>query len=134
MGNMPKCILIITGGILQIPAIIEAKNMGLKSIVTDKNKNAPCMELADQSYAIDIFDIESHLKLLKKIQKKNKIVGVFTEGSEATVTVASIAKQLKLPGISISGAQNCKNKFKTREILQKNNIPIPKWEVVKKFK
>jgi biotin carboxylase len=131
MGNMPNCILIITGGILQIPAIIEAKNLGLKSIVTDKDKNAPCMDLADQSYAIDIFDIEGHLKLLKKIQKKNKIVGIFTEGSEATVTVAALAKQLKLPGISISGAQNCKNKFKTRKILQKNNIPIPKWEVVK---
>lgn len=131
MGNMRNTILIITGGVLQIPAILEAKKMGLKTIVTDQNKNAPCMNIADESFTIDIFDVEGHLKLLEKIQKKNKIVGVFTEGSEATVTVAILAKKLKLPGISISSAQNCKNKFKTRKILEKNKIPIPKWEVAK---
>lgn len=131
MASMPNCVLIITGGILQIPAIIEAKKLGLKTIVTDKNRNAPCMDLADESYAIDIFDIEGHLELLKKIQKKNRIIGVFTEGSEATVTVATLASKLKLPGISITSAKNCKNKFNTRKILQENNIPIPRWNVVK---
>ena len=61
MGNMRNTILIITGGVLQIPAILEAKKMGLKTIVTDQNKNAPCMNIADESFTIDIFDVEGHL-------------------------------------------------------------------------
>ena len=127
MANMPDTILIITGGIFQIPAIEEAKKMGLKTIVTDGNPQAPCMRLADESYPIDIFDVNAHLKLVNSLKKKNNIIGVFTEGSEATVTVATLAKKLNLPGISILAAKSCKNKSQSRKILQKNSLPIPKW-------
>ena len=127
MANMLDAILIITGGILQIPAIKEAKKMGLKTIVTDANSQASCMRLADESYTIDIFDVNAHLKLVNSLKNNNNILGVFTEGSEATVTVATLAKKLNLPGISILAAKNCKNKSQSRRILRKNNMPIPKW-------
>jgi len=130
MANMPNTILIITGGIFQIPAVEEAKKMGLKTIVTDANPQAPCMKLADESYPIDIFNIKAHLKLVNSLKKKNKIVGVFTEGSEATVTVSTLAKKLNLHGTPILAAKNCKNKSQSRRILQKNNLPIPKWTTI----
>ena len=132
MANMPDAIIIVTGGIFQIPAVEDAKKLKLITIVTDGNKNAICSNLADKFYNIDIYDVPKHLELIKKIKNDFNIKGVFTEGSEATITVAEIAKYLGLKGISPKSAKNCKDKIMTRKILQKNNIPIPKWKQVTK--
>ena len=72
-----------------------------------------------ESNTIDIYDIQKHLELIKKIKNDFNIKGVFTEGSEATITVAEIAKYLGLKGISPKSAKNCKDKIMTRKILQK---------------
>ncbi len=132
MANMLDAIIIIAGGRLQIPAVEEARKLKLKTIVTDGNKNAICSNLADQFYNIDIFNIPKHLELIKKIMNDVNIKGVFTEGSEATITVAELAKYLDLKGISPESAKNCKDKIMTRRILEKHKIPIPKWKQVTK--
>ena len=132
MANMLDAIIIVTGGIFQIPAVEEARKLGLKTIVTDGKKNAVCSSLADEFYVIDIYDIPKHLELIKKIKTKYNIKGVFTEGSEATITVAEVAKFLHLKGISPESAKKCKDKILTRQLLEKAKIPIPKWKEVKK--
>ena len=132
MANMPDAIIIVAGGILQIPAIEEARKLKLKTIVTDGNKNAICSNLADQFYKIDIYNLPKHFELIKKIMNDVNIKGVFTEGSEATITVAELAKYLDLKGISPESAKNCKDKIMTRRIFQKHKIPIPRWKQVTK--
>ena len=132
MANMLDAIIIVTGGMFQIPAVEEARKLGLKTIVTDGKKNAMCSSLADDFYVIDIYDIPKHLELIKKIKTKYNIKGVFTEGSEATITVAEVAKFLHLKGISPESAKKCKDKILTRQLLEKAKIPIPKWKEVKK--
>ena len=132
MANMPDAIIIVAGGILQIPAIEEARKLKLKTIVTDGNKNAICSNLADQFYKIDIYNLPKHFELIKKIMNDVNIKGVFTEGSEATITVAELAKYLDLKGISPESAKNCKDKIITRRIFQKHKIPIPRWKQVTK--
>jgi len=132
MANMLDAIIIVAGGILQIPAIEEARKLKLKTIVTDGNKNAICSNLADQFYKIDIYNIPKHFELIKKIMNDVNIKGVFTEGSEATITVAELAKYLDLKGISPESARNCKDKIMTRRILEKHKIPIPRWKQVTK--
>ena len=129
---MPDAIIIVAGGILQIPAIEEARKLKLKTIVTDGNKNAICSNLADQFYKIDIYNLPKHFELIKKIMNDVNIKGVFTEGSEATITVAELAKYLDLKGISPESAKNCKDKIITRRIFQKHKIPIPRWKQVTK--
>jgi len=129
---MLDAIIIVAGGILQIPAIEEARKLKLKTIVTDGNKNAICSNLADQFYKIDIYNIPKHFELIKKIMNDVNIKGVFTEGSEATITVAELAKYLDLKGISPESARNCKDKIMTRRILEKHKIPIPRWKQVTK--
>jgi len=70
MANMLNAIIIVTGGIFQIPAVEEARKLGLKTIVTDGKKNAACSSLADEFYVIDIYDIPKHIELIKKETKK----------------------------------------------------------------
>ncbi len=42
-----KSILIIGAGLLQVPAIEISNKLGLTTIVTDYNKNAPGMKIAN---------------------------------------------------------------------------------------
>jgi len=81
-----------------------ADKVGIEFFCSAFYPEAPCMKIADESYAIDIFDIEKHLKLVKKLRKKNKIIGVFTEGSESTITV--LFYQLFLVKIKILQEKN----------------------------
>ena len=45
MENMLDVIIIVTGGIFQIPAVEEARKLGMKTIVTDGKKNAMCSKI-----------------------------------------------------------------------------------------
>ena len=45
--NRPKHLMIIGGGVFQVPAIKIAKSMGLKVVVTDYNPESEGMLLAD---------------------------------------------------------------------------------------
>ena len=61
---IPKKILLLGSGELGKELVVEAKRLGLEVIAIDKYENAPAMQLADNSFVIDMSD--------KKILK-NKI-------------------------------------------------------------
>jgi len=56
-------ILIVAGSILQVPAVVAARELGLYVIVTDRDPDCTCAELADEFYAIDIFDVEGQTEI-----------------------------------------------------------------------
>ena len=60
-----KKILLLGSGELGKELVIEAKRLGLEVIAIDKYENAPAMQLADQSYVIDM----SNKKVLSKTIK-----------------------------------------------------------------
>ena len=123
---MPKdSILIIGGGLLQVPAVEAAHSLGLRAIVTDRNSDAPAMQIADEAHVVDIYDIPNHVALESKL--KNRLVGVFTEGADVEVTVASVAAALGLPGVSVEAAMRCKNKSWMRQMFEEANISPVRW-------
>ncbi|MFC2017470.1 carboxylate--amine ligase, partial [Chloroflexota bacterium] len=123
-------VLIVAGGLLQVPAIEIAKQMGLVTIVTDSNPNAPAMKLADEVATIDIYDVPAYIALVEELSKRYSLKGIFTEGADVEVTVASVAAHLGLPGIPIESAKRCKNKVLMRKAFEKNGIPNPRWAEV----
>ncbi len=100
-----KYIIIIGGGILQVPLIQTAKNMGLKTIVFDRNQEAPGMKICDLPIPISTKDIEGCVREAIKISQQYKINGVITAGTDASKSVAAIANALQLPGIRYSSAE-----------------------------
>lgn len=122
-----KNILIIGASIMQLPAIIKAKEMGHTVIVIDRNPNAPGMSCADFSYPIDVKDFDGALK----IAKQHKINGVMTMQSDLPVpTIGLLNDYLHLKGSGYDTAINCSNKIATRKKLAKHNIPQPKFEII----
>ena len=119
-----KSILIVSGGIMQVPAIITAKSMNLNVIVTDKDKNAVGFDYCDEKEVIDSKDVRSHIAFAKKNVERLNICGVFA-GSDVAVTVAAIANELGLPSIKNEVAYRSNNKSAMKERWMKDKIPTP---------
>ena len=130
-----KNILILSAGIEAVPGIIKAKKMGLKTIVCDKNTNAPGFKYADYKIFESIYD---HAKLLKSVNRFNKnirkINGVITFASDASLSVSKIAKKFNLHGNSIKTATLSTDKIKMKQELKKCGIQIPWFSPVRNLK
>ena len=131
---IPEAVLIIGGGVLQVPAVRIAQEMGFSAIVTDGSKEAPAMSLADEAVVLDIFDSEGHQRLVEKLKARYQLRGIFTEGADAEVTVAVTAAHAGLPGIPVEAALNTKNKHRMRACFDRVGIPNPRWAEVRSVK
>ncbi len=120
-----KTILIIGAGLLQVPAIKTANSMGLTTVVTDYNKEAPGMKIADFPIVVSTRDIEGTVRVIKEFNSRHKIDGAITVGTDASMTVSAVANALGLPGIKYENAIAASNKIKMRERLREFNVAIP---------
>ena len=65
---MRKKILLLGSGELGKELVIEAKRLGLEVIAIDKYENAPAMQLADQSYVLDMRNKEILSRTIKDLK------------------------------------------------------------------
>lgn len=124
---------IIGGGILQVPLIEEVKKLNLGSIVTDGNPNCICKKNASYFEAIDIFNIDEHIKYADELVNKGiKIEGVLAAGIDAPETMARVAEHLNLPSVSSDIAHLVNNKELFRIAMKKLGVPVPKFRILTK--
>lgn len=117
-----KKLMILGASVLQIPAIVQAKKMGLFVIAVDMNPNAEGFSYADKNIVVSTTDTE---KVLEEA-KNNKIDGIMTIASDRPMTtIAKVAKELNLIGIDEKTALNATNKSNMRDALKKYGVPIP---------
>lgn len=122
-----KSFMIVGGGFGQVPAVQAAKELGLKTIVVDRNKEAVGMKLADVALPIDLVDIDNVVAAAKKYE----VSGVMTMQSDIGVpTVGEVVDALKLNGNGRNIADRCSNKILTRQSLSIQGVPQPLFEVV----
>ena len=124
-----KKLMILGASILQLPAIEEAKKMGLEVIAVDMNPNAVGFSVPGViKEVISTTDTERVLECAKK----HKIDGITTICTDYPMrTVAKVASELGLPGITEQAAINATDKSKMRMCLEKAGLPIPKFIIVK---
>ncbi len=118
-------LLIIGAGHEQVPAILKARAMGLRVVVTDLNPDAPGMALADIARVISTNDQQGNLAVARELA----IDGVMTLGSETAVpVVAHVATTLGLPGYSEATALAATNKNTMRERFAAFGVPTTESE------
>ncbi len=123
-----KYLIIIAGGIFQVPLVEQAISDGYIPIVYDANKNCPGFKNTSVvKRIISIDDIESIVGDARKMSKKHNIVGALTAGTDFSTTVAAINQELGLNGNSYDVALSSKNKILMREKLEKHGIKQPKF-------
>ncbi len=125
LGNKKDAIIILGAGIMQIPAIKSAKNMGLISIVFDGNSNAPGKNIPDFFENIDLKDGNAILEKCYAYKKSHNITGVFTAGTDFSYMVAWLSGKLGLKNISYETALKATDKSLMRQAFSAANVSSP---------
>lgn len=122
-------IMILGASLLQLPAIIKAKEMGLQVIAADMDPDA--VGFKEEGVICEVISTIDTEKLLLAAKKHN-IDGITTICTDQPMkSVARIAQELGLPGISERAAYMATNKGAMRECLAKAGVPVPKYVRVK---
>jgi len=117
-----KRILLLGGSHGQLPAIYEAKNRGLYTILCDYLTDNPGRSIADQYYNISTTD---HLRVTD-IAKRESINAVFAFASDpAASTAAYVAEKLGLKSSSLESIiiLSEKDRFRTMQKTAQFNAP-----------
>lgn len=120
-----KTLLILGAGIDQSLGIKKAKQMGFRVVCCDADKKAPGFKLADDYKVISIYDEGSMLKSALGFNRKYKLDGVMTLGTDTSFIIAKIVNKLGLPGPSLETAYLTTDKIEMKKYLKKHGIPVP---------
>lgn len=116
--------MVLAAGLLQVPVIKKAREMGYYVIAVDDDGNAPGMALADK--AIVPGGLMNEERMLE-IAKEEQIDGVIHPCSEVAMNVMGrINDELGLCGISKEIAIRATNKHLMREAFDVYGAPSPK--------
>ncbi len=114
--------MILGGSEMQLPIIKKAREIGLSTLVIDKNPLAPGLKESEFGEVVDTTDKQGALAVAKKYQVK----GITTLGSDAPVrTIAFLGEKLGLPGIREEVARAVTDKGILRKRLKKLGLPQP---------
>src|SRR5271163_533904 len=81
-GGLIPSLLVVGAGPLQVPAIHEARALGIRSIAVDGNASAVGLALCDVPYVANILDAEA----VSAIAERECIDGVMTLCTDAAVS------------------------------------------------
>lgn len=118
-----KKLMILGASILQLPAIEQAKKMGVQVIAVDMNPEAIGFKVDGiTKEVISTIDIPAILEAARR----HKIDGIMTLATDMPMqAVAVVAKELNLVGISSDTAIKATNKAAMREALKEAGVPVP---------
>lgn len=123
---MPK-ILIIGASILQLPAIIKAKELGYWTMVADYNPNAIGISYADEFFNVSTIDVEGITSLAKSIRPD----GIMTLATDMPMrALAAATSKLGLPGISYDTAIKATDKGEMIKAFEAAGVEHPWYFIV----
>ena len=118
-----KKLLVLAAGILQVPVIKKAKEMGVYVVAADGDENAVGLKLADKAIVVNITSEEDMLR----VAREEQVDGVIHPCSEVSMNVMGrINDELGLSGISRETAIRATNKHLMREAFENYGAPSPK--------
>lgn len=118
-----KKLLVLAAGILQVPVIKKAKEMGIYVVAADGSEHAVGLQLADKPIVVNITSEEEMLR----VAREEQVDGVIHPCSEVSMNVMGrINDELGLSGISREAAIRATNKHLMREAFEKGGAPSPK--------
>lgn len=121
-----KALFIIGGSELQIPSLLQAKELGLKVLLSDINKNAPGRKISDEYLQLDGTDSVNLIKQVKILQEHYEVLGAYCGNDFGLISVAKINQMLKLKTVRPEQVAICQNKIKSKKLLLEAGIATPK--------
>ncbi len=122
-NNIEKRILILGGGINQYPFVKAAHDLGLYTILCDRDESNMSLALADKFYPVSIIDKEAILALAIN----EEIDGIISSSEPGMHAVSFIASELHLPSISYDSFLTLVSKARMKQFLEKNGFNYPNY-------
>jgi len=127
-----KTLLVIGGGIMQVPLISTAISPGIKVAVVDMNPDAPGIRIADIKIPVSTRDIPSIVRYIK--ERKIEIDVVLTVGTDMSYTVAMVGKAIGARALDERIARLTTNKYLMRRFLKERGILVPDFCLVSSYR
>lgn len=128
MSETTRSILILGGGTMQLPAIEEARRLGLTVHVADGNASCHGRTRGDRFHHVDLRDRDGLLACGRSIPG---LAGVFTAGTDFSSSVAWVSEHLGLPGIPYETSLDCTDKGRMRRKLAAAGVRVPAFRIVR---
>lgn len=113
----------LAAGLLQVPVIKKAKDMGIYVIAADGDPDAVGLKYADKAIVVNITSEEDVLR----VAREERIDGVIHPCSEVSMNVMGrLNDELGLSGITREQAIRATNKHLMREAFEMGGAPSPK--------
>lgn len=125
--------LLILGGSSAKDIVVQAKRMGVYTIVADWDETNKSKEIADESVIVSTTDIDTLVALIRE----KSIDGVFTGPSE--FNLQQVMRVCEASGLPFYATQKqwdiCQDKASFKELCRRFNVPvIPEYEVSSEIK
>ena len=128
---MPKNLLVVGGGIEAVPGLERAKQMGLHLVVSDRDPEAPGFAVADDKLLASTYDIQATVAAARKYHSEvRRFDGVMCIASDIPRTVAAVAADLELAGITEESARLSSDKFDMKLKFLRDGVPVPWFSLV----
>lgn len=122
-----KKVLIIGASILQLPAILKAKEFGYYVGVADYNPEAIGIPYADEYFNVSTIDIDGVVEVAKHFKPD----GIMTLATDMPMrAVAAACRELGLPGISPDTALKATDKAEMIKAFEAHGVEHPWYYVV----
>ncbi|MCF7836925.1 ATP-grasp domain-containing protein [Candidatus Gracilibacteria bacterium] len=133
-GQIKTILLIHTCSIKEKFIFQRLKKLGHKIICLNKEKNW-AQNYVDEWIIADTNDFADCIREIKSFLVEHpeiKIDGALTFWEESTLLVSKITDHFRLTGIPYAISKKVRNKFLFREFCEKNNLPTPKYAIIRK--
>lgn len=129
MDEVQKRIMVLGGGMNQVPLIDMAKKSGYYTLVCDMRNDVKGVRIADEHLTIDYMDKEA---VLIAAQDK-QIDGIISNSEPAMLSVAYVSQELCLPGNSVNSIKTLLSKELFRDLQKKIGVFSPAHITVSTF-
>lgn len=119
-----RTLWLVSGGAEAVPGIRRAQELGLFVVVSDQNPEAPGAKIANDFCAASTYDAEETARLARRYHREVRpIDGVSSVAADVPLTVATVAAELGLPGLSVETARLAADKLAMKERFLERGIP-----------
>ena len=125
-------ILVLGGGIMQIPLIKECRRQHYEPVVMDGNPKIARHEFVKTFIHADISKPQECLHAARRFFRQNP-QAILTVGTDFTPAVARLADHYDLPGIPIETALDASDKIRMRNRLAAEGVPQPQYQGFSEF-
>jgi biotin carboxylase len=121
-----RTLLIVSGGSEALAGIRTARALGLHVLVSDGDPAAPGLAAAHEGLLASTYDVAATVTAARRYHRHTRpIDGVICIASDVPLTVASVAQELGLPGVSLATARLSGDKLAMKQCLAEQHVPIP---------